>query len=125
MKNALKHYIGKGKRRILIINTNVPQVKKNVDLSVLDGKDGEIKKGKKSIIYSPDKYIALGELKGGIDPAGADQHWKTANTALNRIKSSFNKKKFKPQTFFIGAAIENSMANEIYKQLRSKAFINK
>ena len=23
----------------------------------------------------------LGELKGGIDPAGADEHWKTGNAA--------------------------------------------
>ena len=66
-------------------------------------------------------YIALGELKGGIDPAGADEHWKTANTALNRIRKAF--KKMKPVTFFIGAAIENSMAEEIYKQtLKDKMF---
>jgi hypothetical protein len=40
----------------------------------------------------------------GIDPAGADEHWKTANFALERIRKSFAKKK-KPQTFFIGASI--------------------
>jgi len=25
------------------------------------------------------------ELKGGADPAGSDEHWKTATEALNRI----------------------------------------
>ncbi len=29
-----------------------------------------------------EKTLMLGELKGGIDPAGADEHWKTANTVL-------------------------------------------
>jgi type II restriction enzyme len=66
----------------------------------------------------------LGELKGGIDPAGADEHWKTANSALNRIRTSFDKKKLKPQTFFVGAAIENAMAVEIFKLLKSGTMSN-
>jgi hypothetical protein len=33
--------------------------------------------------------IALGELKGGIDPGGADEHWKTAQAAFNRIRQAF------------------------------------
>lgn len=99
--------------RLLILNINVPLVNKNVDLSILQALPDDLKTGKQSIIHQPDKYIALGELKGGIDPAGADEHWKTANSALNRIRTSFDKKKLKPQTFFIGAAIENAMAIEI------------
>jgi type II restriction enzyme len=43
----------------------------------------------REIIKIPSAYIALGELKGGIDPAGADEHWKTARTALNRIHEAF------------------------------------
>jgi type II restriction enzyme len=117
-------YWNKKNERLLILNRKVPLVKKNVDLSILEGKIDDLKKGEKSIIYQPEKYIALGELKGGIDPAGADEHWKTANSALDRIRSSFGRKRFKPQTFFIGAAIESSMANEIYKQLRGKAMNN-
>ena len=31
----------------------------------------------------------FGELKGGIDPAGADEHWKTGNSALVRIRKAF------------------------------------
>ncbi|MBA4311612.1 MAG: restriction endonuclease [Chlorobiaceae bacterium] len=105
--------------RLLIMNITIPVVKKNVDLSILEGIPDDLKKGKQSIIHDINSYIALGELKGGLDPAGADEHWKTANSALERIRKSFVKKKKKPQTFFIGAAIENSMASEIFKQMKS------
>lgn len=105
--------------RLMIMNITVPIVKKNVDLSIFEGSPSDIKRGKKSIIYHHEKYLALGELKDGIDPAGADEHWKTAISALERIRSSFKKKKLQPRTFFIGAAIENSMALEIFKQLKS------
>lgn len=117
-------YWKKKQDRLMILNTNVPLVNKNVDLSILQAKVDDLKTGMKSIIHQPDKYIALGELKGGIDPAGADEHWKTANSALNRIRTSFDKKKLKPQTFFVGAAIENAMAVEIYKQLKTGAMNN-
>jgi type II restriction enzyme len=110
--------------RLLILNINVPLVNKNVDLSILQALPDDLKNGKQSIIHQPDKYIALGELKGGIDPAGADEHWKTANSALDRIRTSFAKKKLKPQTFFIGAAIENAMAVEIFKQLQTGTMNN-
>lgn len=55
----------------------------------------------------------LGELKGGIDPAGADEHWKTANTALDRIRNSFANVGYSVKTSFVGAAIANAMAVEI------------
>ncbi len=105
--------------RLLVMNINVPLVSKNVDLSILNGTTEDFMSGKQSIINNHEKYIAFGELKGGIDPAGADEHWKTANSALNRIRTSFSNEKLDPQTFFIGAAIENSMASEIFKQLQS------
>ena len=111
------HWTKKGKKRLLIMNINVPIVKKNIDLVILNGSIDDLKKGEESIIYLNDKFLALGELKGGIDPAGADEHWKTANSALNRIRTSFQKKKLNPHTFFIGAAIENSMATEIFDQI--------
>ena len=110
--------------RLLIMNITIPIVKKNVDLSILRGTPDDLKRGKQSIIYSNEKYIALGELKGGIDPAGADEHWKTANSALDRIRKGFQKLKFQPWTFFIGAAIENSMATEIYRQFQKGTLNN-
>jgi len=51
----------------------------------------------KQTLQSPDLYIALGELKGGIDPARADEHWKTARTALQRIDDAFRKISKHPQ----------------------------
>lgn len=118
------HWEKGSKERLLILNINVPVVKKNVDISIFQGTTKELKNGKDSIINSNERYIALGELKGGIDPAGADEHWKTATSALDRIRTSFNKKRLKPKTFFIGAAIENSMAKEIFKQLQTRSLNN-
>ncbi len=111
----------KGRPRTLILNAVIPAVKKNVDLSLLKcGMENfESKTKEKETISSEENFIALGELKGGIDPAGADEHWKTANTALSRIRKAFSKKKLKPFTFFIGAAIEKDMAGEIFRQLKS------
>ena len=65
----------------------------------------------------PEHFIAFGELKGGIDPAGADEHWKTARTALTRIRTSFDGKGLSPDLFFIGAVIVDSMAEETWAQL--------
>ncbi len=104
--------------RVLLLNLVVPIVKKNVDVSLLDCSNNNFELPIKSLYCDPAKYIVLGELKGGIDPAGADEHWKTANSALERIRKSFSKKKLKPFTFFIGAAIEKAMADEIFKQLQ-------
>jgi type II restriction enzyme len=118
-------YWKKGKLdRLLVMNINIPLVNENVDLTILNGEAEELKTGKQSIIHDSTKYIALGELKGGIDPTGADEHWKTANWALNRIRTSFSQEKLMPQTFFIGASIENSMASEIFKQLHSGTMSN-
>ena len=118
-------YWEKGKlERLMVLNINVPLVSKNVDLSILNGTPEMLKNGKDSIIHDHSRYIALGELKGGIDPAGADEHWKTANSALNRIRTSFAKEKLFPQTFFIGAAIESAMAAEIFKQLQTESLAN-
>lgn len=66
----------------------------------------------------------LGELKGGYDPAGADEHWKTANTALERIRTSYKSCGKNMQTSFVGGAIELAMAEEIYKQLQNGVMTN-
>lgn len=116
--------------RTLIFNIKVPIVNKNIDLCLLECQPFDMantkkaNKNKKEILQSPDSYIALGELKGGIDPAGADEHWKTADTALSRIRNSFGKVNRQPYTFFIGAAIESEMAAEIWEQLESGRLTN-
>jgi len=107
--------------RTLIYNLTIPIVKNNVDLCLFNASPEDMIFGnsKESCHYKPKLYIAIGELKAGIDPAGADEHWKTANSALGRIRNGFSAKKFKPKTFFIGAAIEKAMAEEIYRQLKA------
>ena len=72
----------------------------------------------------PEKFIAFGELKGGIDPAGADEHWKTAQTALARIRTAFDSYNLSPDLFFIGAVIVDSMAAEIWNQLEDGTLQN-
>jgi hypothetical protein len=120
------HWKMEGQDRTLVYNLTVPIVRKNVDLSLFNCVPEEIilGKNKESAHYQPEKYIALGELKGGIDPAGADEHWKTANSALQRIRVSFSSKNCQPFTFFVGAAIEKAMAQEIYQQLENKILTN-
>jgi type II restriction enzyme len=113
-----------GSGRCLLFNIKVPSVNKNVDLCLFNRSVKDVTAGKraKSLYKSSDLYLALGELKGGIDPAGADEHWKTAYTALGRIQKSFSE--FAPHLFFIGAAIEKDMANEIWRQLETSFLSN-
>ncbi len=87
--------------RTLIYNLTVPIVRNNIDLCLFNRNHEEMTKESHS---EQEAYVALGELKGGIDPAGADEHWKTARTALSRIHTAFDR--HRPATFFIGAAIE-------------------
>jgi hypothetical protein len=102
-----------GGRRTVIFNLTVPFLKNNVDVCLFDSGPEDVS----SVYNSPAAYAALGELKGGIDPAGADEHWKTARTALDRIREAFRQNGLKPHTFFIGAAIAKKMAGEIWDQL--------
>ncbi len=108
-------WYARGKPRTLIYNLTVPLVRNNVDLCLFDCAPEQLSK---EMHKTPSAYLALGELKGGIDPAGADEHWKTARTALGRIHTSFAKHKAKPKTFFIGAAVETKMATEIWAMLK-------
>lgn len=129
IENYIKGLSWKNKsgNRILLLNITVPNVGKNIDLCLINGsyKDlGNDCYNKKKYIKEPKYFIALGELKGGIDPAGADEHWKTANTALDRIRQSFRKSNLIPKTFFIGAAIEISMSKEIFNQLEKGVLTN-
>lgn len=100
--------------RVLLFDRQPRFVRKNIDLILLSC-EGEFRP---SMIEEKERFLACGELKAGIDPAGADEHWKTANSALERIRRSFPPG-HRPALFFIGAAIELSMAREIFKQLRS------
>lgn len=114
------------KSRLLYYDLTVPIVKKNIDIVVFNTADIDINDVKQFNEFknTASNYLVLGELKGGIDPAGADEHWKTANTALNRIREAFSKTNIPVFTLFIGAAIEAAMAKEIYQQCISGELSN-
>jgi hypothetical protein len=111
-----------GRDRTVIYNLKVPLVRSNIDVCLLNCSSTAL--ANRSILRDPTLYIGFGELKGGIDPAGADEHWKTARSAIERIRKAFARKKRKPLTFFVGAAIEKRMAEEIWGQLRSGMLTN-
>lgn len=122
-----------GADRVLRYNISVPLLKKNanrsgnnVDLCLFACAPAALatRAQEQATYSSPKAYVALGELKGGIDPAGADEHWKTANSALGRIREAFKKHNASPCLFFVGAAIEQNMANEIWSQLQSNDLSN-
>jgi len=100
--------------RVMSYNLTIPCVGKNVDMNLLDCKPDDFSG---AILTEPSRFLALGELKGGVDPAGADEHWKTANSALERIRNAFASQRTKPALFFVGAAIEQAMASEIWAQI--------
>ncbi len=102
--------------RTLIYNLRVPLVKNNVDICLFNLPPEEVENTRYG---QAESYIALGELKGGIDPAGADEHWKTARAALDRIRDSFAQHDCSPHFLFIGAAIEKKMAGEVWIQLEN------
>lgn len=121
---AIRWSTGSGKNRFLVYDTNVPQVGKNIDIVLLDDRmnSAKIKNADvKNLLMESDNYLAIGELKGGIDPAGADEHWKTANTVLGRVRSAFDGKL---PLLFVGAAIEHAMAGEIFIQYQAGELAN-
>jgi len=107
--------------RTMYFNISVPFIGNNIDIILLKTPFSE---NVKIAINEYENYIALGELKGGIDPAGADEHWKTAKTALERIRKAFQNKGFTPYLFFIGAAIEKKMAIEIFDEIKTNNISN-
>lgn len=108
--------------RVLAFNITIPLVGKNIDICLFDATPATYNGGKISDNIA--STILLGELKAGVDPAGADEHWKTANSALRRITGAYSEVQHPIQTVFIGAAIERDMADEIYQQLTTGVLTN-
>ena len=63
-------------------------------------------------------------LGAGIDPAGADEHWKTANHTIGRIGQAFAGAGLNPKRYFVGAAIATATSNEIFAQLQNGQLAN-
>lgn len=116
------HWSIKNESRLLVFNRIIKAVKKNVDICLFEGNTFSYASLDKS--YELAHSIMYGELKGGIDPAGADEHWKTGNTALERIRISFANEGYSVKTSFVGAAIVSAMAGEIYNQLKNETLTN-
>jgi len=109
-----------GQNRTLVYNVEVPLVQNNIDLVILNCTPEQFSASKQD----PKKYVALGELKGGIDPAGADEHWKTGKTALERIRTAFAANNASPKLFFVAAAVASKMATEIWRDLEIGSLSN-
>ncbi len=117
---VLKSKAGKVQRviwnsRTLLFDVKPRLIGKNIDVILINRRDASTPEGE--LLADKSKYLACGELKGGIDPAGADEHWKTANSALGRIRTAFGRSA--PALFFVAVAIEASMAKEIFRQLKN------
>jgi type II restriction enzyme len=101
--------------RCLLFDRKPGLIGNNVDVILLRCTDKNM--SEQDRLERQKDYLACGELKGGIDPAGADEHWKTARSALNRIREKFNQLP-PPALFFVGAAITKKMAGELYDWLK-------
>ena len=97
--------------RTFLNNVTVAGLSKNVDLVLLEHDFDKLTPSAiRETLADSKNIIMMGELKGGIDPAGADEHWKTARGALERIRRTYRR----VDILFIGASIEKAMAKEIY-----------
>ena len=103
-------------KRLLAFDKTPKFVGKNIDVILLVSQSDN--EPSKELVNTASNFIAVGELKGGIDPAGADEHWKTASKALQRVRESFAREHC-PKLFFAAVAIETAMAQEIYKEIKN------
>jgi len=107
--------------RLLTFNETNSLVGKNIDINLFSY-SVSCEYAKANIATTG---LMFGELKGGIDPAGADEHWKTGNSALGRIRIAFSEKTHRDVlTCFLGGAIEKAMSVEIFNQLNNGTLSN-
>ncbi len=114
------NWMKNGQNRTLIYDVRIPLVGKNVDINLIKCSREELPRAKKA----PALFLALGELKGGIDPAGADERWKTTRSALSDIRSKFSREDSFPEICFIAAAISQRMADEIWERIQNETLKN-
>lgn len=104
-----------GRPRTFLNNVNVDGLSKNVDIVLLERDLPLVTASEmKAALAETKDIIMMGELKGGIDPAGGDEHWKTARGALERIRKAYRR----VDILFICASIEKAMAREIYSMFQ-------
>lgn len=102
-------------KRALLFDAKPRWINKNIDVILLNYSNSQ------DLMFlreDPNSFLACGEIKGGADPAGSDEHWKTAKSALDRIRDAFsNLEKSPPPLFFAGQAIVSGVAEEIIADL--------
>jgi hypothetical protein len=107
---------------ILLNTSDIPQTQ-TMWGDVLQLSTEELLQAERGLLKDPRYYLACGELKSGNDPAGGDEHWKTAWAAFDRIRNpSSVTKEFRPELLFVGRAIETVMATNIFERLESGVF---
>ena len=72
--------------RVLLFDKKPAIINKNVDMILLASIASPTDR---ALLQEHPRYLACGELKGGIDPACADEHWKTSRPALDRVAKVF------------------------------------
>ena len=101
--------------RLLLFDKKPGLVRKNVDMILLDASS---RRGERILLTERACYLACGELKGGIDPAGADEHWKTARAALDRVAAVLLPNSGSPPSSSSARPSKTSMAEEIFDWLQ-------
>jgi hypothetical protein len=112
---------GTGPRsRTLLYNLNVPVVGGAVDICLFAA-------GPQLVIQSGyaeyDMFLVLGELKGAADPASGERPFGLSG-ALNRYRLAFEDTRHMPMLLFIGAAIDEYTAMEVWEQLETERLAN-
>ncbi len=90
------------------------QLRLNRQIKWLNQEGKSLKIGPDLSAYFSDEMLNwAGELKGGADPAGSDEHWKTATRAFERILSAADDTaKPRPQLSFIATILVDRVARE-------------
>jgi hypothetical protein len=99
-------------KRIALRNGN--DLLLNRQIEWIDHEGNSHKIGPDLSAFLPDNTLTWGgELKGGADPAGSDEHWKTATRAFDRILDASEKTgRPKPKLSFIATILVDRVARE-------------
>ncbi len=99
-------------KRIALRNTNDLLLNRQIEWIDREGKPNKIAPDLSAFL--PDNTLTWsGELKGGADPAGSDEHWKTATRAFDRILDATEKTgRPKPKLSFIATILVDRVARE-------------
>jgi len=93
---------------------NGNELRLNRQIEWIDREGTSYKIGPDLSAISPGEVFTWGsELKGGADPAGSDEHWKTATRAFERILNAAEKTdRIKPKLSFIATILVDRVARE-------------